>query len=112
MINGTEDLDAAVAAIARVVDIVREEKQSIDYTHVNAPMTGKLLSDKMSISELVEFADTLRKSTSESKENVDKVYAVLREVFEILEHYNKLAEIGEVWASTVDKTTDDLRYYQ
>lgn len=112
MINGTSDLDRAIAHLERVLTIVREEKWSIDYTHANAPLTGRTLSNEMNISEIINFSSVLKTSAAESVENIDKVFAILKMMTEILEHYSKLAEIGGVWKEIIEHKKEELKYYQ
>jgi acyl carrier protein phosphodiesterase len=111
MINGTLDLDAALSSLKHVLDIVEEEKMSIDYTHDHASLTGKVLSDRLPIQDIVEYAQTIRESTSESKEDITKVLTIMSMTAKILEHYVKLSEIGDVWRGIIDKNVDDLRMY-
>ena len=97
MINGTTDLDTALKSLELVLKTVREEQWSVDYTHTNAPLTGRMLSEKMPVNELLDFSEVLRESTKESKENIDKTLTLINMMSEILGHYTKLAEIGCVW---------------
>lgn len=112
MINGTIDIDSALASIESVLAVVREERWSVEYTHTNAHTTGRILSEKMSVNELIDFAVSLRESTTESKENIDKVLTILQGLSEILEHYTKLSDIGYVWRDIIDKNIEDLKSYQ
>ena len=87
MVNGTDDLDTALASLGHVLAVVKEEQWSVDYTHNNAPLTGRLLSEKMPVNELTEFAETLKESTKESRENINKTLTLLNMMSIILEHY-------------------------
>ena len=112
MINGTVDLDAALASLKRVLTIVEEEKSSVEYTKNHAALTGKILSEHLPIQELIEYAQTVQESTSESQEDVVKVLTILNISAEILDHYVKLSEIGSVWEGILEKSVDSLRCYQ
>ena len=112
MINGSESLDAALSSLKNVLGIVEEEKQSIDYTHAHATLTGKVLSDHMPLPDIIEYAKSIRESTSESKEDIAKVLMIMNIAAEVLEHYVKLSEIGTVWEAIIEKSVDNLRPYQ
>jgi hypothetical protein len=111
-INGTEELDSALESLAFVLNVVNEEKWSVDYTHNHAPLTGRILAEKMKLNEIVEFDKTLKESTRSSRENIDKVLKILNMTSDIMEHYAKLSEIGDVWEEIICKNIDDLRCYQ
>jgi hypothetical protein len=112
MIGGTANLDDALISLERVLKVAVEEKQSIDYTHVNAPLAGKTLFDRMPMADMIEFFAILKKSTDESKDNINKLFAILKMTTEILDHYAKLAEIGDTWEGIIEKNIDDSRCYQ
>jgi hypothetical protein len=112
MINGTADLDRALVSLEHVLNIVQEEKWSIDYAHANAPLTGRLLFDKMNMVEILNFSSVLKTSSAESVENIDKIFAILKMMTEILEHYSKLAEIGSAWKEIIENKKEELKYYQ
>jgi hypothetical protein len=112
MLNGTRDLDAALEALTRILEIAAEEKTSIDYTHANAHLTGKTISEEMTLTEVFDFSASLKDSTTQSKENVEKILKILNISYEIIDHYAKLSEIGDVWTGIVGKVVDDLRYFQ
>lgn len=112
MINGTDDLNRALVSLEFVMNIVNEEKQSIDYTHANAPLTGKTITDNTPIEEILEIAKNVKESTAQSKENIEKVLEIMQMSIKILDHYDKLAEIGNVWESVIEKSVDLLRHYQ
>jgi hypothetical protein len=112
MINGTDELDSALVSLALVLNVVNEEKWSVDYTHTNAPLTGRILAEKMKLNEIVEFDKTLKESTHCSRENIAKILKILNMTSDIIDHYTKLSDIGEVWGEIIDKSIDDLRCYQ
>jgi hypothetical protein len=112
MINGSVDLDQALARLNEIMDIVREEKQSIDYTHANAPLTGRTIAENAPLEEILEIARNVKESTVQSKENIEKILIIMHISSKILEHYSKLADIGDVWESIIEKSVDNLRHYQ
>lgn len=119
MVNGTEDLDNAVESLSKIIELVKEEQWSVDYTQSVAPQACAQLSESMSINELQNFALEVVKSTVESDENAEKVIAIMQMTTHILDHYTKLSTIGRVWKSSLveieDKiveNNDKLRYYQ
>ena len=119
MVNGTEDLNAAVESLSKIIAIVKEEQWSVDYTQSVAPQACAQLSESMSVNELQNFALEVVKSTLESDENAEKIIAIMQMTTHILDHYTKLSMIGRVWRSSLvelkDKiveNNDTLRYYQ
>jgi hypothetical protein len=112
MINGSANLDAAILSLEKILEIVREEKSSVDYARANAPLLGRILTDHLQIYEANEFSQSIHESTAESRENVDKLFTALNIISELLEHYVDLAEIGHTWECVINKNVETLRCYQ
>lgn len=114
MIRGTTELDTIFTTLSTLVTIMKEEEQSVDYTHAHAPVTGVMIIRKLPGEEIDEFQKDIDESTKEASDNVDKIEMIRSMCTYISKHYGKLVDIGQVWqqAATSEKFEDAGRHYQ